>query len=326
MVGAMDEIVLEHRVLPLTGEALRGVRRVEAAACVDPVAGDPAGALEGDAWLARHGSDVVGFLLGSMDGAKTYRCRRGGVLPDWGRRRIARRLLAARERFLEDRGVRWLHAERTNRSRSALALHLSDGFEVFGLRAGDQGEPWLLLRKDLMHGSAPEVPVAPAAEVEVTYGLVGLPLAEADLAGIDAVHTAAFGKEPIGIYRWLEGRPGASCWVACAEGAIVGFKFGAEKEPGGYHSHEGAVLPAFRRRGIARALMAHQHEWARASGYRRITTNTFSRFRGMVLLNLSSGFDIVGATCTPGGRQPKLHMAANLWGASPFGPEASEAL
>jgi GNAT superfamily N-acetyltransferase len=53
------------------------------------------------------------------------------------------------------------------------------------------------------------------------------------------------------------------------------------------------VLPAFRRRGIARALKLRAHAWARDRGYREIHTSTAAANVGMVALNTALGYAIV---------------------------------
>ena len=54
-----------------------------------------------------------------------------------------------------------------------------------------------------------------------------------------------------------------------------------------------SVLPAFRRRGIARALKLRLHAYARANGVTEIHTRTTRENRAMVALNDSLGYVIV---------------------------------
>lgn len=75
---------------------------------------------------------------------------------------------------------------------------------------------------------------------------------------------------------------------------LVGYKIGYERQPGHYYSWLGGVLPAYRGHRIASALMEQQHEWCRRQGYHTIRTQTYNRWRSMVILNLRHGFDIVG--------------------------------
>jgi len=90
----------------------------------------------------------------------------------------------------------------------------------------------------------------------------------------------------------------SNCLISIAYDSAkpVGFKIGYE-----YHSdHEyfyswnGGVLPAYRRRGIARRLMLQQHEFAKKHGYKYIRTHTKNKYRSMLLFNIAEGFDVTG--------------------------------
>ena len=83
-------------------------------------------------------------------------------------------------------------------------------------------------------------------------------------------------------------------WLALTDGQVVGCKLGYEHKPGHYYSWLGGVPPSFRGQGIARELMHQQHAWCQQQGYRRIRTQTYNRWRAMLLLNLQAGFDVVG--------------------------------
>ena len=55
------------------------------------------------------------------------------------------------------------------------------------------------------------------------------------------------------------------------------------------------VLPAYRRRGIARALKLRLHAWARSAGIREIHTTVTSLNPAMLALNDALGYPIVGS-------------------------------
>ncbi|QJD81056.1 GNAT family N-acetyltransferase [Spirosoma rhododendri] len=82
--------------------------------------------------------------------------------------------------------------------------------------------------------------------------------------------------------------------LAISDDVVVGCKFGYEREPGLFYSWLGCVDPAFRGQGVAAELMRQQHDWCRSQGYRTIRTQTYNQWRSMLLLNIRSGFDIVG--------------------------------
>lgn len=78
------------------------------------------------------------------------------------------------------------------------------------------------------------------------------------------------------------------------EGVPAGFKIGYRQDPHTFYSWLGGVLPEHRGQGIAGTLMQYQHDWAKKRGYRRIQTKTMNRWRSMLILNLKSGFEVIG--------------------------------
>ncbi|TGD83032.1 GNAT family N-acetyltransferase [Hymenobacter wooponensis] len=94
--------------------------------------------------------------------------------------------------------------------------------------------------------------------------------------------------------RYQQARSPVQVWLAESEGKLVGCKLGYERKPGHYYSWLGGVEPAFRGQGTAAELMRQQHAWCQQWGYQRIRTQTYNQWRGMLLLNLRVGFDIVG--------------------------------
>lgn len=82
--------------------------------------------------------------------------------------------------------------------------------------------------------------------------------------------------------------------LAYVEGTPVAFKLGYKLNEREFYSWLGGVVPEFRGLGIASDLMTAQHEWARTQGFKRLQTKTQNRFREMLLLNIRSGFNIIG--------------------------------
>ncbi len=98
--------------------------------------------------------------------------------------------------------------------------------------------------------------------------------------------------------------------LALQDGEAVGFKVGFEVSPRTFDSWRGAVLESARRQGIAETLMAMQHDWCRENGLRVIKTTTNSDNAPMLILNLKSGFEIVGTFVH---RRKRLKVLQEKW-------------
>lgn len=83
---------------------------------------------------------------------------------------------------------------------------------------------------------------------------------------------------------------------ALVDGVPAGFKIGYRENRFAFYSAKGGVLPEFRRRGVARALLSEMIRIARTKGYRRFTFDTFPNLHpGMTIMALRLGFRIVRA-------------------------------
>lgn len=141
-----------------------------------------------------------------------------------------------------------------------------------------------------------ELPAAGAGFESLTHLLAEV--LEDDAAGFAADLQYQQHKQPV------------QAWLAVAAGQVAACKLGYERKPGHYYSWLGGVLPEFRGQGLAAELMRRQHAWCAAQGYHRIRTQTFNRWRAMLLLNLRFGFDIVGTV--QGGRGLTLVLEKEL--------------
>jgi len=80
--------------------------------------------------------------------------------------------------------------------------------------------------------------------------------------------------------------------VAYVDSKPAGFKVGYERD-GYFYSWMGAILPAYRRMGLARQLAEKQEAWAKGKGYPHVTFKTRNRLKPMLIFALSRGFDIM---------------------------------
>ncbi|MFT2797182.1 MULTISPECIES: GNAT family N-acetyltransferase [Serratia] len=76
------------------------------------------------------------------------------------------------------------------------------------------------------------------------------------------------------------------------DGQAAGFKLGYQTAPGEFYSWLGAVLPDFRRQGIAQTMLAEQERWARSQGYQQLWVKTRNQFRAMLIMLISHEYQI----------------------------------
>ncbi len=81
--------------------------------------------------------------------------------------------------------------------------------------------------------------------------------------------------------------------IASYNGQQIGFKAGYKRDDY-FYSWVGAVLPEYRKMGIAKKLAIYQEKWAKKEGFDQIVFKTRNRFKSMLLFGLTNGFDIIG--------------------------------
>ena len=101
--------------------------------------------------------------------------------------------------------------------------------------------------------------------------------------------------------------------IARWETQLAGFKVGYEREQdGSFYSWIGAVLPAYRKNGIARALAKQQEAWALSQGYHCIRFKTRNAYKAMQIFAISRGFDIIGHEPKEDRSQDRIWMEKRL--------------
>lgn len=109
-----------------------------------------------------------------------------------------------------------------------------------------------------------------------------------------------------------EGKRGLVAVLAQSQGKYIGFKLGYERRQHQFYSWMGGVDPKFRRHGIARELMTRQHQTIKELGYRTVRTITSNQFKPMLILNLQSGFNIIGTQVSQRHNDIRLVLEKNL--------------
>lgn len=110
---------------------------------------------------------------------------------------------------------------------------------------------------------------------------------------------------------------GALILVARADGRPVGYKAGYALEMRRFYSWVGAVLPAYRRHGIALALLREQERRLRGGGYASVRVKSRNGFPGMLRLLIGEGYRIVALEAVPSPRDPKIVFEKLLVPSSP---------
>ncbi|WP_047982348.1 GNAT family N-acetyltransferase [Ornithinibacillus contaminans] len=127
---------------------------------------------------------------------------------------------------------------------------------------------------------------------------------------IVALHTTVFGESDDLPGRMSE-KPNLRIDVAIDDEKLVGYKIGYALNREQFYSWLGGVDPGYRNKGIASELMKQQHEFIRESGYYSVQTKTKNQWRSMLILNIKSGFYIIG-TFTDSLGEPKIILEKKL--------------
>jgi len=108
-------------------------------------------------------------------------------------------------------------------------------------------------------------------------------------------------------------RDGLLMLLARVDERPVGFKIGYRLDATRFYSAKGGVLPAFRRRGIARALLQDMIDGVREQGYEAFVYDTFpNKHPGMTVLGLREGFEVVKAGYSPQYKDYRLRFEKDV--------------
>ena len=100
--------------------------------------------------------------------------------------------------------------------------------------------------------------------------------------------------------------------VARVGGRAVAYVVADERHGGVLHIAHIGVRRDFKRQGIGRALLRKVEEHAKSEKRRAVTTTTFHRFRGMLILLLQEGFYIQGTSWVEGAKEPMISLRKDM--------------
>ena len=152
-----------------------------------------------------------------------------------------------------------------------------------------------------------------AAPLPTDAGPPGLRIERLDvgrLAEVRRLNRAVFGDERV-IYRF--DRDDLTLLVAHVGDETVGYKVGYRESPTTFYSAKGGVLDGWRRRGVARALLARMEDEARRLGYDRFAFDTFpNKHPGMTVMGLAAGFTVTAAGYNAAYRDYRIRFERDL--------------
>ncbi len=112
------------------------------------------------------------------------------------------------------------------------------------------------------------------------------------IEGILELHETVFGDSKTLVEK-IKSKPKFLINVALDQSTVIGYKIGYELDSQKYYSWYGAVHEEYRGKGIASRLLEQQHRFLVESGYRIVQTKTRNKWRGMLILNIKNGFDVL---------------------------------
>jgi len=130
------------------------------------------------------------------------------------------------------------------------------------------------------------------------------------LDGITKLHNTIF-NDADKLIKQMKSKPNLIVNVALDGAIVIGYKIGYSLTDTKFYSWLGGVDTTYRNLGVAAKLMEEQHRYLKANGYQLIQTKTMNRWRNMLILNIKSGFDIVGTYIDDNG-ETKIIMEKEL--------------
>ncbi len=108
-------------------------------------------------------------------------------------------------------------------------------------------------------------------------------------------------------------RPDVVILIAWSGSDPIGFKIGYRENRFTFYSAKGGVMPAWRRRGVASALLSDMMTRVKQMGFTRFAFDTFPNLHpGMTILALRSGFRLVKSDFNTTYREYRLRFELRL--------------
>ena len=97
-----------------------------------------------------HSKDkLVGFKIGYKYNDNTFYSWVGGILPEYRRRGIAKKLAGKQEEIIKEKGYKKLRTKSMNSFKPMMILNLKNGFDVIQVYTNDSGQTKIVFEKVL---------------------------------------------------------------------------------------------------------------------------------------------------------------------------------
>lgn len=137
--------------------------------------------------------------------------------------------------------------------------------------------------------------------MEITYSVIPSKPVGGTLEGILELHREIFGTTDNLIDK-MASKPQPLIIIAKLDENVIGYKIGYELDSQTFYSWLGGVSADYRKHGIASRLLKMQHQLLIDKGYRIVRTKTMNKWRGMLMLNIKHGFDVMETYTDENGR------------------------
>ncbi len=107
------------------------------------------------------------------------------------------------------------------------------------------------------------------------------------------LHKNIFGESDQ-LVKKMEAKSKILIFVVLKDTKVIAYKIGYEIAHDKFYSWLGGVDQAFRKYGIGSRLIECQHQYLRDKNYKIVQTKTMNKWRNMLILNIKTGFDVVG--------------------------------
>lgn len=121
---------------------------------------------------------------------------------------------------------------------------------------------------------------------------------QGDFAEVLSLHNRIPELSPIASADYFAARIGDNNYLLLiyeVDAVVIAYKLGYWIDTQHFYSWLGGVHPDYRKQGIAKALLLEQEAQVRKLGTTEISVKSMNRYRSMLLLLISQGYDITGA-------------------------------